>query len=99
MSRLRAAVVATAMTSMTVLGGASAALAQTDDCEAYSDVCPTVSPTSVTDEPTVISDSEDRGDVLPFTGGNLVLMTLAGAGAVAAGSVLLVSARRRRSES
>jgi len=36
-----------------------------------------------------------RGE-LPFTGGELVLMTLVGAGAVAGGTALVVAGRRRR---
>jgi len=39
--------------------------------------------------------SSGRGE-LPFTGGELVLMTLVGAGAVAGGTALVVAGRRRR---
>ena len=67
-------------------------------CDAYSGNCspaPSVAPSVL---PTVaeraVVESNDA-DTLPFTGGELVLMTAVGAGALAGGTALVVAGRRR----
>ncbi len=90
------------------LVGAPAALAQTTTCDAYSEGCDTtgVLPDSEDqddDTAGVAVSSGNRGSgtpsSLPRTGGETVLLGLAGAGALAAGTVLVVAGRRRATAS
>jgi hypothetical protein len=60
-------------------------------CDAYSGHCPHVDPFVVHRPPTVV-----QADTLPFTGGELVLMSAAGIAAVGVGTSVVVAARRRR---
>lgn len=80
------------------LASASPALAV---CDAYSGNCspaPSVAPSEATK---VLPTSNDRPAVsgesasLPFTGGELVLLTALGAGALAGGTALVVAGRRK----
>jgi hypothetical protein len=42
--------------------------------------------------------ADNEGRALPFTGAELVLLTLAGGGAIAGGTMLVVAGRRRRTD-
>ena len=86
--------------------GAPAALAQTAPC-AYPFDCPAAGGGSTTPAvgggtgtPSAGGGSSTAGAaaVLPFTGGEIVLLTATGAGALAAGSALLVAGRRRSAQ-
>lgn len=73
-------------------------------CDAYSQECldpPAVLPTTIT-RPVEAPRTEVRSAVtpatLPFTGGELVLLSTAGAAAVAGGAALVVAGRRRRTD-
>jgi hypothetical protein len=90
--------------------GAPAALAQTVTCDAYSEGCETaeVLPDAITRgsagttagvASTGASRSGASPSSLPFTGGETAALSLAGAGALAAGVVLVVAGRRRASTS
>jgi hypothetical protein len=80
------------------VSGASAALAQ-DDCAYVPTSCETPTEVVPTQQNRVESDVNARTnpDTLPFTGGEIALGVLAGAGAVGAGAALVVAARRRPS--
>ena len=90
------------------LSGASAALAQQDcayvptTCEGPTELLPTTQDRAQVDARTevnartdVVSDTGADTGTLPFTGGDVALAALVGAGAVAGGAVLVVAARRR----
>ena len=95
----------------TLLGGAlvgfAAVPASAAPCDAYSQVCPSTPPgggggggggtgggtTGATGSGG--SATATTGD-LPFTGGEVVLMTVVGLGAVAGGTALVVAGRRRQ---
>ena len=81
--------------------GAPAALADTAPC-AYPFDCPVTGSTggTGTGTPSAGGGSSTTGAaaVLPFTGGEIVLLTATGAGALAAGSALLVAGRRRSAQ-
>jgi hypothetical protein len=86
--------------------GMPTAVAATVDCAVYPDAC--VESEVVEDGVVVQDETTDRSNVadnrstpstLPFTGGEVVLLSLAGAGAVVAGTVLVLSARRRSATS
>ncbi len=91
--------VATAVVAAGIsVSGASAALAQQQDCAYVPTSCET--PTEVL--PTTQTRTEVNGrsdvaepDTLPFTGGEIALAAVLGAGAVAGGAALIVAARRR----
>ena len=68
--------------------------AEPGDCDAYSDTC--VKPRHIVKPPTTVV--EGTNTTLPFTGGEILLMTVAAGGAIGAGGAMVVSARRRRSE-
>lgn len=87
------------------LGVASPASAA---CDAYSGTCTQVLPTTLTRpntnpgtnpgtavNPSTVVQSSNTPATLPFTGGELVLLSLAGAGAIAGGVALVVAGRRR----
>ena len=91
---------------------APAALAQTVDCAVYPDRCEVndVVIDRDTDNPTDGTSTNVKRTVnnrtppgtperLPFTGGEVVALTLLGAGAVAGGAALVVAGRRRTSSS
>lgn len=74
-------------------------------CDAYSGSCvkpPVVRSETRTPEPTVqgraVVDTPTPAQ-LPFTGGELVLVSTLGAAALAGGTALVVAGRKRRSES
>jgi hypothetical protein len=83
---------------------APAAMAQTVDCVVYPDRCEVND--VVIDRDEITNDSGDttskstvnartQPETLPFTGGEVVALTLLGAGAVAGGAALVVAGRRR----
>lgn len=87
-----------------VAGTAAPALAV---CDAYSATCPTEAPTDTGPDTETDTDSSGTsgtsggGDevanpsTLPFTGGEVVLLTAVGAGALAGGTALVVAGRRK----
>ena len=83
--------------AMLVAGGSllapTAAYAADPHCDAYSGHCPHVEPTKIVRPPVV----QGERFTLPFTGGEIALMTLVGGGAVGAGAAFAVAGRRRRS--
>jgi len=107
MSRIARVTTGVAVLGLAGVVAAPAALAQTTDCAVYPDAC--VESQVVNDRPAPAVDSStgnrvdsstsnrDAGSpaTLPFTGGEVLLIGLAGGGAVAAGAVLVVAARRR----
>jgi hypothetical protein len=72
---------------------ASAWAANGPSCDAYSRHCPDVIGKRIVKPPTIV---EGEKTTLPFTGAEIVLMTVAGTGAIGAGTVFVVGARRRR---
>jgi hypothetical protein len=76
-------------------------IASADTCNAYSSTCPSPSVSGLhfsrnpanAPAPAV----EGTNASLPFTGGEIALMVIAGVGAIGAGSVFVASGRRRRS--
>ena len=95
--------VATAIVAAGIsVSGASAALAQDDcayvpsSCETPTELLPTK--TSVQTEVNARTDVAEPA-TLPFTGGEIAVASVVGAGAVAAGAALVVAARRRPSAS
>lgn len=90
--------VATAVVAAGIcVSGASAALAQ-EDCAYVPSAC--LEPTEVLPTTQTRTEVNGRSDVaepetLPFTGGEVTLAALLGAGAVASGAALIVAARRR----
>ena len=78
-----------------VAGPATLAFADTTTCDAYSGECTTVEGTKVTRTPTTTT-VEGNQSTLPFTGGEIVLMSLAGGAAIGGGVVLVAAGRRRR---
>lgn len=78
-----------------VLAPASSAFAGTQakvTCDAYSHKCTEVKGTKIVKPPAV----EGNDATLPFTGAEIVGMTLAGGAAIGGGAVLIVAGRRRR---
>lgn len=84
-----------ALTAGALLVGSPAALAQTAD---YPGTGESVLPT-VVETPEVSDAGATRPSALPFTGGEIVLISAAGAAAVAAGTAMVVGGRRRSSAS
>jgi hypothetical protein len=100
--RLRPAAAAGTLvvTGLLALAPAAPALAA---CDAYSGGCvtqpPSVLPTTQTSvAPTTAVRGSTGGSpaALPFTGGELVLVSVTGAAAVAGGAALVVAGRRRK---
>jgi uncharacterized protein GlcG (DUF336 family) len=87
----RKAFTAVALTAGIVLAPATAAVADPGDCDAYSETC--VKPRHIVKPPTEV---EGTNTTLPFTGGEILLMTVAAGGAIGVGGAMVVSARRRR---
>jgi hypothetical protein len=82
-----------------VFGGAMVApitaLAATGPaCDAYSRHCTQVVGEKIIKPPTVVKGEKST---LPFTGAEIVLMTMVGGGAIGAGTAFVVTGRRRRS--
>jgi hypothetical protein len=79
-----------------------ATAAPADTCNAYSSTCPSPSVSGLKfvrhpgDGTQVEGTSASR---LPFTGGEIALMVVAGVGAIGAGTVFVATGRRRRSAS
>src|SRR4051812_7804441 len=76
------------------VSGLAAPAAFADPCDSYSGTCPQVKGHHITKPPTVVLGEKQT---LPFTGGEIVLMTAAGLGALGAGGAFVVAGRRRRS--
>ena len=84
---------ATVMLAATaVLAPATAAVAAPAACDAYSHKCTTVEGTKIVRHPAV----EGNGAKLPFTGAEVVLMSVVGLGALGAGTAFVVAGRRRK---
>jgi hypothetical protein len=94
--------VLTGLVAGTLAGTASVAAAAgrapADTCNAYSSTCPTppvsVLPTTQTRAPQVEGTNASR---LPFTGGEIAILAVAGIGAIGAGTIFVTTGRRRRS--
>jgi hypothetical protein len=94
----RTARLATGVAVLGVVGfaGAPAAIAQTATCNSYSGTC--VEPVVVNDRGAgsgTVSGRSSTPASLPFTGGEVLLLGFVGAGALAAGTVLVAATRRR----
>jgi len=93
---MRRQVAITALMTGALITGPAAAAALADTCDAYSSACPSpsteVKPESHEKAPQV----EGNNSSLPFTGGEIVLMSIAGVAAIGAGTVLVATSRRRR---
>lgn len=63
-------------------------------CDAYSHHCTHVIPRHIVRPPTEVKGEKT---VLPFTGAELVAMTVVGGGALGAGTAFVIAGRRRRS--
>src|SRR4051794_19694327 len=84
------------ITTLALCAGASglaAPAAFADPCDSYSGQCPQVKGHHITKPPTVVLGEKQT---LPFTGGEIVLMTAAGLGALGAGTAFAAAGRRRR---
>ena len=75
-----------------VLAPATAAVAAPAACDAYSHKCTTVEGTKIVRHPNVQGNSTS----LPFTGAEVVLMSVVGLGALGAGTAFVVAGRRRK---
>lgn len=82
--------------------GAPAALADGGvACDAYAKTCPAVPGTQVrggattTGLPGAVTTRTSTPASLPFTGGDVVLLSLAGSAAIAGGAALVMAGRRR----
>jgi LPXTG-motif cell wall-anchored protein len=86
--------VATVVLTMTAaLAPATAAFAAAPAaCDAYSHKCTHVEGTKIVKHPAVEGNSAS----LPFTGAEVVLMSVVGLGALGAGTVFVVAGRRRK---
>jgi len=80
------------LTTAAVLAPTTAAIAAPAACDAYSHKCTHVEGTKIVKHPAV----EGNGASLPFTGAEVVLMSVVGVGALGAGTVFVVAGRRRR---
>lgn len=80
------------LTAAAVLAPTTAAIAAPAACDAYSHKCTNVEGTKIVKHPAV----EGNGASLPFTGAEVVLMSVVGVGALGAGTVFVVAGRRRR---
>jgi LPXTG-motif cell wall-anchored protein len=79
-------------TATAVLAPSAAAVAAPAACDAYSHKCTDVLGTKVVKHPAV----EGTSTSLPFTGAEVVLMSVVGLGALGAGSAFVVAGRRRK---
>lgn len=78
--------------SFVVLGAASPALAV---CDAYSGGCPTPAEEVAGEGVSVADRGSSTPSTLPFTGGELVLLSTVGAAALVGGTALVVAGRRK----
>lgn len=107
--RVRAATVVSGLILGTAVSFATAAPALAV-CDAYSHTCPTTPPNTIggggtggatnpvtgqANSPGTVT-TPGTGGALPFTGAELVLMTVVGGSAVAGGTALVLAGRRRR---
>jgi hypothetical protein len=76
-----------------VMAAPAVPAAASSSCDAYSHHCTNVKPRKIVRPPTEVLPERST---LPFTGGEIVLMTLAGSGAIGAGTAFVVAGRRRR---
>jgi LPXTG-motif cell wall-anchored protein len=95
---MRRQLAATAILSGTIVAGSlmgtGVAFAAPSTCEAYSTECPPeVLPTTISKPPVQV---EGNSTTLPFTGGEVALMSIAGIGAIGAGTAFVVAGRRRK---
>lgn len=79
--------------SASVLAPAVALAAEPSCPSGYGQKCPNVKPSKIVRPPEV----QGQRFTLPFTGAEIVLMTVAGGGAIGAGTAFVVAGRRRRS--
>lgn len=89
--RRTAAVTAVTAATLSVLGAAPALAA----CDAYSGRCVQDTSAERTADRSRTQTSVQAPATLPFTGGELVLLTATGAAALAGGTALVVAGRRR----
>lgn len=80
------------LTATAVLAPSTAAFAAPTACDAYSHKCTNVEGTKIVKHPAVEGNSAS----LPFTGAEVVLMSVVGLGALGAGSAFVVAGRRRK---
>jgi LPXTG-motif cell wall-anchored protein len=80
------------LTATAVLAPSTAAFAVPAACDAYSHKCTHVEGTKIVKHPAV----EGNSTALPFTGAEVVLMSVVGLGALGAGTVFVVAGRRRK---
>ena len=103
MRHLATTAVLTGLVAGTLAGTAGvAAAAPADTCNAYSSTCPSPSVSGlhfVKNPNTPAVEVEGNNASLPFTGGEIALMVVAGVGAIGAGTVFVTTGRRRRSAS
>lgn len=74
------------------LAPATSAIAAPSTCDAYSHSCTQVEGKKITKPPAVLGTKQS----LPFTGAEIVLMTVVGGGALGAGAMFVVAGRRRK---
>ena len=100
---MRRTLAATAVLSGTLMAGTFfgtgvAVADEADTCEAYASVCPTPSVEGTTFEKTPPVEVEGTSQSnLPFTGGEIALMSVAGIGAIGAGTAFVIAGRRKKS--
>ena len=88
------AVLAGTLVTGSLIGTGVAYADDPNTCEAYSTECPPeVLPTTITKAPVEV---EGNSATLPFTGGEVVLMSIVGIGAIGAGTAFVVAGRRRK---
>ncbi|MBV9097507.1 MAG: LPXTG cell wall anchor domain-containing protein [Frankiaceae bacterium] len=75
-----------------ILAPTAAAAAAPAACDAYSHKCTHVEGTKIVRHPTV----DGTGTKLPFTGAEVVGMSIVGLGALGAGTAFVIAGRRRR---
>jgi hypothetical protein len=100
---MRRQLAATAVLSGTLVTGSllgtGAAFAAPSTCDAYSTSCPTptktpeVLPTSATKPPVEV---EGNSSTLPFTGAEIVGLSVLGLAVIGAGTVLVLAGRKRK---
>ena len=94
MTSRNVSVVAAAVVATGALLAPTAALAAGNStCDAYSKKCTHVKGHKITRPPTVVKAEHQT---LPFTGGEIILMTTVGAAALGAGATFVIAGRRRR---
>jgi hypothetical protein len=95
--RLAATIIISAATAAPLFGVVGSARADTSTCDAYSGQCPAAHVKAVHESRDPATTTiKTEGSSLPFTGGEVALMSIAGLGAIGAGSVLAVGGKRRR---